>query len=298
MNKSIQIVNIIVFLAYTGCEDKSNAFDATGSFEAVETIISAEVSGTLMQFNLKDGQTVEQDAEVGYIDTTQLHLSKKQVQAQMEAILSRKPNISAQLSALNEKLKAAEIEAVRIKNLIRSDAATPKQLDDIQAEIEVIKGNIRAQKSTLNNNTLSIDREIGPLEVQIEQINDQIKKSLLKSPMHGTVLMTYREQHEQVSRGMPIYKLADMEQMTLRAYVTGNQLPIIKLNQKVKVYTDDGEGGYKQTDGILYWISEKAEFTPKTIQTKDERANKVYAIKVRVQNDGTYKIGMYGEVVF
>ncbi len=298
MNKSLYLLIIISATLLNACSNTNHSYDATGSFEADETIISAEANGTLLTFTAEEGQMIEQGVLVGTIDTTQLHLSKKQLKAQIAAVLSRKPDISVQLSALNEQLKSTEKEQVRINNLLKSDAATPKQLDDLNAQISIIKANIRATKSTLNTNTESLNQEIGPLKVQIEQIDDQIKKSLLINKVAGTILMTYVEPFEQVARGMPLYKVADMTNMTLKAYITGNQLPQIELNQQVKVSTDDGDGSYKESEGTIYWISDKAEFTPKTVQTKDERANKVYAIKIRVQNAGDYKIGMYGEVTF
>ncbi|MFT6865979.1 MAG: HlyD family secretion protein [Cyclobacteriaceae bacterium] len=297
MNKTLYLLLIISTLL-SACGETTNSYDATGSFEADETIISAEASGTLLTFIAEEGQQIKKGVLVGTIDTTQLYLSKKQLNAQIAAVLSRKPNISAQLSALNEQLKSAEKEQVRISNLLKADAATPKQLDDVDAQIAIVKANIRATNSTLNTNTESLNQEIGPIKVQIEQINDQIKKSLLINQVAGTILMTYVEPFEQVARGTPLYKIADLTNMTLKVYITGNQLPQIKLNQELKVYTDDGNDGYKETQGTIYWISDKAEFTPKTVQTKDERANKVYAIKVRVKNEGDYKIGMYGEVNF
>ncbi len=282
-------------LVAASCSE-SHEFDASGMFEADETIISSQVAGTLLAFNVEEGQTLKLDQRLGYIDTVQLHLSRKQLQAQKAAILSRKPDISAQLAALNEQLKAALVEKERLENLLKADAATPKQMDDVNAQIDITKGNIRALRTSLQTNTESIDMEIVPLQAQIEQIDDQIARSHIVNPVVGTVLTTYAEVHEQVGRGQPLYKIADIGELTLRAYITGNQLPQVKLNQKVTVLTDNGEGGYVETDGEIYWISDKAEFTPKSIQTKDERANKVYAVKIRVKNDGTYKIGMYGEV--
>lgn len=293
--------NLIILVGtvfFTACDDNTNTFDATGSFEANETIISAETSGKLLVYNVDEGTHIKKGQYIGYIDTTQLTLSKKQLFAQIDAILSRRPDIGVQLTALKEQLRVAEIEQKRIVNLLKEEAATPKQMDDVNGQIDIIKGNIKALRNSLNTNTRSIEQEIGPLSVQIEQIGDNINRSKLVSPIEGTVLVSYTEVFEQVGKGTPLYKIADLSELTLRAYVTGNQLPQIKLNQQVKVLTDDGNGGYKETEGTIYWISDKAEFTPKTVQTKDERANKVYAIKLRVKNDGSLKIGMYGEVNF
>jgi HlyD family secretion protein len=199
---------------------------------------------------------------------------------------------------LQEQLKTAEKERTRVANLVKGDAATPKQLDDINAQIEVLKKQIEAQKSTLSISSEGLGKDVVPLQVQIEQLNDQLAKCNIINPTNGTVLAKYAEANEMTTTGKPLYKIADLSNIILRAYITGNQLTQVKLNQKVKVLTDDGKGGYKETEGTIIWINDKAEFTPKTIQTKDERANMVYAIKVKVKNDGAYKVGMYGEIKF
>ncbi|MGB0524524.1 MAG: HlyD family secretion protein [Flammeovirgaceae bacterium] len=293
------LLSISMFIGFTSCETDERTFDATGAFEAEETIISSKVSGTIMDFQVEEGQELKANTYIGYIDTTQLHLSKKMLAAQIEAVLSKRPDIAAQLSKLEAQLKAAQKEKVRISNLLNEDAATAKQLDDINAEIKILQGGLRANKSSLSVSTSSLGKEVEPLKVQIEQIEDQLAKSRLINPLNGTILMKYARQHEQVSTGMPLYKIADLSWLTLRAYITGDQLPKAKLGQKLKVFTDDGNGGFHEALGTIYWISDKAEFTPKTIQTKNERANKVYAIKIRVPNENSlYKIGMYGEVNF
>ena len=280
------------------CRNNQNGFDASGSFEAVETIISSEASGVIKEFHAEEGQALQAGMVLGYIDSTQLYLRKKQLTTQISAVLSKKPDVSLQLAALREQLKTAEKEKIRITNLVKADAATTKQLDDIDASIEVIKSQMEAQKSSLNISSESISKETLPLNVQIEQVNDQLEKCRIVNPVNGTVLAKYAEANEMASPGKPLYKIADLSEIILRVYITGNQLPQIKLNQKVQVHTDDGKGGYKETEGTITWINDKAEFTPKTIQTKDERANLVYAVKVRVKNDGSYKIGMYGEIKF
>lgn len=296
MNPIKILAGLISSMAIVACTDTSTSYDATGAFEADEIIISAEASGTLLIFTLEEGQLLKEGTMLGYIDTTQLYLQKKQLRAQMSAIRSKKPDINIQLIALKEQLKAAEKEKARVMNLIKADAATPKQLDDVNAQIEIIKGNISATNSTLNKTKESLDKEIRPLLVQEEVVNDMIRRSILKAPLSGTALAVYREQFEQVGKGMPLYKIADLSTMTLKAYITGDQLAKVKLNQKVKVMTDEGQRSMYEEEGTVYWISDKAEFTPKSVQTKNERANKVYAVKVRVKNDGRYKIGMYGEV--
>ncbi len=296
--KHIIQIALIIPAGLMSCDNGEPEFDASGAFEADETIISAEASGKLLAFAVDEGQELRADTYLGYIDTVQLSLSIRQLEAQIDAVLSRRPDIAAQLSALNEQLRVAEIEQKRVEQLLNADAATPKQKDDVDGQIDVIKGNITALRTSLITNTQSLEMEIGPLEAQIDQLKDKIKKSIIINPINGTVLTVFAEPFEHVGMGMPLYKIADLSSLTLRAYITGDQLTQLKLNDRVEVLTDDGSGGYTSTTGTVYWISDKAEFTPKSIQTKDERANKVYAIKVRVENDGTYKIGMYGEVKF
>jgi HlyD family secretion protein len=296
-----KILKIAVFsgliLFAISCK-KESTFNASGSFEAVEVIISAEGNGVLEEFNIEEGQVLQAGQFIGYIDSTQLFLKKKQLETQIVALLAKKPNIPVQLSALQEQLKTAEVEQQRIENLVKSDAATAKQLDDVNAQIEIIKKQIDAQKSTLVISSEGINKDILPLHVQVEQLTDQLEKSKIINPINGTVLTKYAEQYEMAAAGKALYKIADLSTIILRVYISSNQLAQIKLNQKVTVHTDDGSGGMKENIGTITWISDKAEFTPKTIQTKEERANMVYAIKIEMPNDGVYKIGMYGEVSF
>jgi HlyD family secretion protein len=233
---------------------------------------------------------------VGYVDSTQLYLKRKQLQAQIRAVLSKQPNISSQLAALLEELQQAEREQRRIANLLRSDAATQKQLDDATSQVNIVKRKISAQESTLGITTASLREETLPLQVQIEQLDDQLAKCRIINAVNGTVLTKYAEAFETTTTGKPLYKIADLSTIILRAYITGDQFSQVKLNQKVIVFVDDGDSGFKQYPGTVQWISDKAEFTPKTIQTKDERANLVYAVKIAVENDGLLKLGMYGEV--
>jgi len=296
----IRIITLATAVAtlLTACNDNKASFDASGSFEAEETIISSEATGTIKQFSIEEGQIVEAGQEIGYIDSLQLYLKKKQLEAQVTAILGKKPNIPVQLSALQEQLKTTEKERTRVANLVKGDAATPKQLDDINAQIEVLKKQIEAQQSTLSISSEGLSKDIVPLQVQVEQLNDQLAKCKIINPANGTVLAKYAEANEMTTIGKPLYKIADLSNIILRAYITSNQLTKVKLNQKVKVLTDNGKGGYKETEGTVTWINDKAEFTPKTIQTKDERANMVYAVKIKVKNDGSYRVGMYGEIKF
>jgi HlyD family secretion protein len=295
---STAILGTALLITATSCGRKQNTFDATGTFEAVETIISANASGTIMAFNAEEGQTLEPGQVLGYIDSTQLYLKKQQVAAQITALLSRKPAVSVQLASLMEQLRAAEREQKRVASLVAADAATTKQLDDANTAIDVIKKQIDAQKSALEIVSGGISKDATPLTIQIYQLNDQLDKCVIANPVKGTILSKYAEVNETTAPGKPLYKIADLSTIILRTYITGDQLPTAKLNQQVQVATDDGKGGYNTTKGTIAWISNKAEFTPKTIQTKDERANMVYAVKVRVINDGRFKIGMYGEIKF
>ncbi|WP_118196579.1 HlyD family secretion protein [Albibacterium indicum] len=299
MNKPKAIIFAAAILVWTACTNNNNtSFDASGSFEADETIISAEATGLIKRLDIEEGQSLKAGQVVGYIDSVQLDLKKKQLEAQLTAILGRKPDISVQLSALQEQLRTAEKERERIGNLVKGDAATPKQLDDINAQIVVLEKQIDAQKSSLSISSEGLSKDARTLMVQIEQLEDQLRKCKITNPQDGTILTQYAEVNEMTATGKPLYKIADLSSIFLRAYISGNQLPKLKLNQNVTVLTDDGDGGFKETEGSVVWINDKAEFTPKTIQTKEERANRVYAIKVMVKNDGSYKIGMYGEVKF
>ncbi|HZB14177.1 MAG TPA: HlyD family efflux transporter periplasmic adaptor subunit [Chryseolinea sp.] len=294
MKTSIIALTCAAVLA--ACSTDENKYDATGTFEAIETIVSAEATGTIRAFDIEEGQALKGGSTIGFIDSTQLFLQRKQLQAQIRAVLSKKPNITTQLAALLEELQQAEREHRRVSNLLKSDAATQKQLDDATAQVAIIKRKISAQESSLGITTASIQQETFPLQVQIEQLDDQLAKCKIINSVDGTVLTKYAETYETAVIGKPLYKIADLSNIILRAYITGDQFSQVKLNQKVTVLIDDAGGTYKEYEGIVQWISDKAEFTPKTIQTKDERANLVYAVKITVKNDGHLKLGMYGEV--
>lgn len=288
----------LVALVTAACMDNRPTYDASGTFEAVETIISAEAGGVIRALDVAEGQSLSVGQIMGYIDSTQLTLKKEQLQAQIDAVLSKKPEIAVQVAALQEQLDQALREEQRIANMAKADAATPKQLDDANARVEVIKKQIAAQRSVLSTTSASLTSEIYPLEIQIAQVEDLLSKCRIVNPMEGTVLVKYAETNETTAIGKPLYKLADLSSIILRAYVTGPQFARLRLNQQVTVLVDDADGGYREYPGTLVWISDKAEFTPKTIQTKDERENLVYATKINVKNDGLLKIGMYGEVRF
>lgn len=295
--KFIGFIIIISIISFS-CAKNSKEYDASGVFEADEVIISSETMGILKVFKIEEGVEYDSGAYFGFIDTTQLHLKKKQLEAQIRAIISKKPNISKQIASLQEQLSYLESEKKRLINLLLAGATTQKQVDDIKANIEIVGKQIEAQKSNLEITTTSLESETAPLIEQIKQLNDQIKKSIIINPIKGTVLTRYAYENELATIGKPLYKIADMSYINLRAYIIGEQLDKIKLNQQVNVFVDSGKDNFKKYDGTIQWISKKAEFTPKTIQTKDERANLVYAIKIKVKNDGFIKIGMYGEVKF
>jgi HlyD family secretion protein len=301
MKMKNRILNIVFFLSTLlvfACSNGNGDFDATGTFEAEEIIVSSEATGKLIIFDIEEGFEIKQNQIVGTVDTIQLHLKKKQLISSITAVLSKQPDVNTQLAALQEQVKTAEVEKKRIENLVSSNAATTKQLDDINSQLEVLNKQYTATKSSLTITKQGLQSETLPLVAQVEQIQDQINKSIIKNPINGTVLTRYAKPDEITSNGKALYKIANLSDMTLRAYIDGDQLGQIKLGQKVKVYIDKGEGEQKEMNGEIYWVSSKAEFTPKTIQTKDERANLVYAIKVKVINDGYIKIGMYGEIKF
>ncbi len=289
---------VIAPLLLAACGGNRNAHDASGAFEAVETIISAEANGAIRAFDVQEGQQLQAGQTVGYIDSTQLYLRKVQLQSQIQAVLSKKPNVPLQIAALQEQLSQAVRERQRIANMVQADAATPKQLDDANAQVAVIEKQIAAQRSSLGITSSSLTQETSPLEVQIAQLQDELDKSRITNPISGTVLVKYAEANETAIVGKPLYKIADLSSLILRAYVTGPQFSQLKLNQPVTVWVDNPDGTYREYPGTVEWISDKAEFTPKTIQTKDERENLVYATKIRVKNDGLLKIGMYADVRF
>ena len=283
-------------LLMLSCKQAPQLYDASGSFEAIETLIPADASGIIQQLDIREGQVIDSGQVIGYIDSTQLHLRKKQLEAQIKAVLSKKPNISRQLAAYQVQLDQARHELARIDRLVKADAATPKQLDDAKSMVAVIEKQMEALQSTLSITSEGLSQDTEPLFTQIAQLNDQIRRCVITNPVKGTVLTTYAEPFEMAVPGKPLYKIADLSSIILRAYITGDQLTGRRLGDQVTIMVDDTSGTYKTYNGTIEWISDKAEFTPKTIQTKDERANLVYAMKIRVANDGYLKIGMYGEV--
>lgn len=285
------------------CNNSNNDYDASGNFEVDEIIVSSEASGKMLKLDVKEGQVLEAKQIVGFVDTVQLYLKKKQLQYSITSVLSRRPDANIQLSTIQEQLTTANREKQRVENLLKADAATQKQLDDLNAQIDLLKKQYDALQSSLSITTRSLQSETLPLQAQLEQVEDLLKKSKIINPQAGTVLTQYTKQDEVVNAGKALYKIADLRTVTLRVYISGNQLAGIKIGQEVNVSVDDplssGEGqGVRSYTGKITWVSDKAEFTPKTIQTKEERANLVYAVKISVKNDGPLKLGMYGEVKF
>ena len=289
---------IVICSLFVGCSGSKNDFEASGTFEAEGTIISAEATGVIRQFDVEEGQELTAGQIIGYIDSTQLYLKKRQLESQIRALQGRKPNIAVQLSALQAQLQTAQTERVRLEKLVAGDAATRKQLDDVNAQIEVLKKQINAQQSSLKISSDGISDDVATLQVQIEQLEDQLAKHRLTAPQNGTVLAKIAKVNELTTVVKPVYIIADLQNITFRAFVTSAQLTQLKIGQNVRVFADFGEKKRREYKGTISWISDKSEFTPKTIQTQDERANLVYAVKITVKNDGYLKIGMYGEVNF
>ena len=291
----------LLFVAITGlvfsCSGKNEKADAYGNFEAIEVIISSEATGKILSLKLEEGDKLAAETQVGLIDTIQLFLTKKQLEASINALRTKTQNVKVQLDVLEKQKENLLREVKRVEKLLAENAATQKQFDDLSGQLTVVESQITATKSQLNTANAGLLSEIDPLLARIEQINDQIKKSVIVNPASGTVLSKFAYENEVTTFGKPLYKIADLENITLKAYVSGNQLADLKIGHEVKVIIDQNDAE-KAMSGTVSWISSTAEFTPKVIQTKEERVSLVYAFKVLVKNDGTLKIGMPGEVYF
>lgn len=285
----------LLLLILAGCS-RSESFDATGTFEATEVTVSAEAPGRILAFDVNEGDRIAQGQTVGTIDTVQLYLQKMQLERQIASVRSNRPDISKQVTALREQIAQQEAERTRIKRLLDDGAATTKQLDDIDASLKILNGQLEATLSTLRNNTASIDENSSSIELQIAQIEDRLAKCRIVSPVTGTVLAKYAETGELASTGRPLMKVADLDHIYLRAYFTSEQLAALQLGQEVTVTADFGADEQYEYPGHIIWIASESEFTPKNIQTRNTRANLVYAVKIAVENDGRLKIGLYGEV--
>ena len=304
------LLAVLLFLA--ACGNKEKAYDATGIFEATEVTVSAKSSGELKAFDVSEGQSIEYGAVVGRIDAYQLQMTveqlesqKRQLAASRNATNSRQLDLEKQLSSISQQIANAQRERQRFTELVNDGAVPRKQLDDINYQIKVLERQREATREQIRSNNASLEEQSKGIAAQMEgidaqrkQMADQIANTEIKAPMAGTVLEKYVERGEFVATGKPLFKIADTQNMFLRAYVTSAQLQNIKVGQKVKVFADYGDGQKKEYDGSIAWVSSRSEFTPKTILTDDERADLVYAVKVAFKNDGYAKIGMYGEVKF
>lgn len=304
--------SIMLMLGMTACNSANHQFDAAGTFEADEVIVSASANGKILSFNIDEGSVLAKDSIVGLVDLTDLSLQKEQVEETIHALGDQTMNPEPQVKLLKDQLTVQQSqmdnllhEKARTERLLKEDAATGKQLDDINSQVSILKNQmnvtrqqINVQQNNIHTQNNGILSQGKPLHKKVAQLEDQINKSSIRNPINGTVLTKFAEAGEITTIGKALYTIADLSSLTLRAYISGTQLSQVKLGQTVRVMVDDGKDKYKEFPGTITWISDKAEFTPKTIQTKDERANLVYAVKVKVKNDDYLKIGMYGEIQF
>ena len=276
-----------LLLTLAACSGGGDSYDATGTFETTEVVVSAEASGKLLRMDVEEGMKLEAGQAVGLVDTVQLYLKKLQLEASARSVSDQRPDIRKQIAATQEQ-----------KHLLEADAANRKQLDDAESLLQVLRKQLAAQNSSLQNSDRSLSWQSSSVDIQVAQVDDQLAKCRVCAPVAGTVLAQYAEMGEFVVPGTPLFRLGDMERMYLRAYVTGEQLAEVRLGQTVTVVADYGGGQQREYEGQVTWISDTSEFTPKNILTRDERANLVYAVKVAVRNDGGLKIGMYGGLRF
>lgn len=286
----------MALLLVSACGNRMPNYDATGTFEATEVIVSSEAAGKLLQLNVEEGTKLKVGEEVGLVDTVQLYLKKLQLEASMKSVESQRPDLAKQIAATKQQIVTAQREKRRVENLLAAGAANQKQLDDWGAQVALLERQLVAQESSLRNSTNSLTEQGNSVGIQIAQVEDQLNKCHIVSPIDGTVLAKYVEAGELATVGKPLFKVGEVDRMYLRAYITSEQLSSVKLGDKVTVYADYGNSEQKTYPGVVTWISDRSEFTPKTILTQNERANLVYAVKIAVENDGLLKIGMYGGV--
>jgi HlyD family secretion protein len=303
-------LSLLGLLMLSACGPKEPEFDASGSFEVDETIVSSEVTGQLLQFSVHEGDSLSKGQVVGRVDSTGLSLQKQQVEATIQSLQEKTMSVAPQVAMLEDQVQAQQAqldhmiyERDRVARLLKDNAATQKQLDDMNSQIDVMRKQIDAtkeqiavQRTTVGTQNRSVMSQKAPLEKQADQLQVMLSKSNIINPINGVVLEKYAQQGELVAPGKPLYKIADLSWLNLRAYVTQDQLSKVRLGQEVKVLVDNGAKDYRTYTGKVIWVSGEAEFTPKSIQTKEERTNLVYATKIRVKNDGYLKVGMYGEV--
>jgi HlyD family secretion protein len=292
MKNSLRSLIVVLVLLTAACATDKDQPDAFGSFEATEVTVASLANGRILKLSVEEGQLIDSGQIVGFIDTTDLHLKKLQAEDQKSATASRKDDLAAQIAVQEQSRENILIEKTRVTNLLKDGAATRKQLDDINSNLNLIEKQIASVKSQYKG----IESQLGSTQQQIAQITESIRNAYILNPVKGTVLTKFAENNEVTTFGKPLYRIADLREMQLRVYVSGTQLPEIKIGETVEVRYDKDETTNSKTEGIVSWISQTAEFTPKTIQTKEERVNLVYAVKVRVKNDGSLKIGMPGEI--
>jgi len=292
--KKLFVLSVLGIILLVGCNDKVEKADAYGNFEATEVIVSAQGNGQILSFSVEEGSQLIAGADVGLIDTISLQLTKKLLEQQKITIASQYDNISSEIDVLKQQKKNTQINQKRVHNLFKEGAATQKQLDEVNGLVDLIKKQILSANTRRKN----IADQINGIDVQIEQVNEALNKCNIVNPISGTVLVKYSEVGEITGIGKPLYKIADLKKMKLKAYVSGAQLPNFNIGQEVEVRFDKSEKENNSVTGVVTWVSQSAEFTPKTIQTKEERVNLVYAIKVTVSNSGAIKIGMPGEIYF
>lgn len=300
MCKWIYVVAVAVMsLGLTAsCKDAGGGNDASGTFEATEVVVSAEASGRIVSLDVQEGMPLSAGQICGLVDTVQLYLQRRQLEAGVNAALSRKRDAETQTAYIREQIEVNRREAERVRNLIEADAANTKQLDDITSAIKLLETQLTATEADIAQNNAIAEAEAASYRAQIAQVEESRRRCRIASPIDGTVLVKYAEAGELTAAGKPLFKVADLSSMSLRAYITASQLTHVRLGQKVRVFADSGEKGVREYEGTVSWISDQSEFTPKTIQTRDERANLVYAIKVSFVNDGYVKTGMYGDLKF
>ena len=290
-----RVIYILATIVAVSCSNEAD-YDAQGTFEATEVVISAEGTGRILNFDIVEGEAIESNSAVGAIDSLQLHLQREQLKAQQVALLSSRPDKEKQVASLRSQIAKQRAELQRVENMLRDGAATTKQRDDIEAQIDILEGQLSATLSTIDNNTSTINENAAALEAQIAALDDRIAKCRISSAVDGTVLVKYAEEGEFTTVGKPLMKVANLKDIYLRAYFTSDQLAKVNLGDEVTVTADFGGDERYDYKGRVAWISAESEFTPKSIQTKDSRANLVYAVKIAVKNDGRLKIGLAGEV--
>ena len=296
MKNFLSIISVMTII--TACSGSDKKYDASGVFEVTEVMVSARAAGEIMDLDIDEGTEVMAGKPVGYIDTVQLYLQRLQLEANVKAAESRICDVEKQTAAIRQQIATQKKEHTRFANLVKANAGNRKQLDDITAAISLLEKQLEAQTETLRNSNANAKAQVEALKAQIALTNDMISKSTITSPVDGTVMAKYVEKGELAVQGRTLFKVANINDIYLKAYITSGQITGLKIGHEVKVYADSGDSDRKEYRGIVSWISDKAEFTPKTIQTRDERANLVYAVKIKVQNDGYIKRGMYGEVSF